>query len=133
MSPIDTAKHYIHAVQTGNQAALAELLAPDIVWHQPGSNRFSGVHHGLPAVGAMLGDMMGVSQGSFRIERANRYMENGSWVSIEIEFAAERDGCTMTQPGIDLLRIEDGKVVEARLFSSDPAQEDHFWGGRPAA
>jgi len=34
----------------------------------------------------------------------------------------------MDQPGIDLLRIVDGKIVEVWLFSSDPEQEDAFWG-----
>lgn len=42
MSNIDIAKAYFKAVQSGNQAALAEVFAPDLVWHQPGNNRFSG-------------------------------------------------------------------------------------------
>jgi hypothetical protein len=29
---------------------------------------------------------------------------------------------------VDLIRIEGGKIVEVRLFSSDPAQEDSFRG-----
>ena len=125
---IDTAKAYIKAVQQGDQAALGELLHPDIVWHQPGRNRFSGTHRGMGAVGAMLGGMMAVSQGSFKITRANRYMANGDWVAIEIEFEAERPGMKLAQPGVDLVRIDDGRIVEARLFSSDQAGEDAFWG-----
>ena len=132
MSLIDTAKHYIHAVQTGDQAALGRLIAPDVVWHQPGSNRFSGPRRGVSEVVEMIGGMMAASGGSFRIERANRYMANGSWVTIEIEFAAEREGMTMAQAGIDLLRIEHGQIVEARLFSSDQLQEDRFWGEKTA-
>jgi uncharacterized protein len=125
---IDTAKAYIRAVQQGDQAALGELLHPDIVWHQPGRNRFSGTHRGMGAVGPMLGGMMAVSQGSFKITRANRYMANGDWVAIEIEFEAERPGMKLAQPGVDLVRIEHGRIVEARLFSSDQEEEDAFWG-----
>lgn len=125
---IDTAKAYIRAVQQGDQAALGQLLHPDIVWHQPGRNRFSGTHRGINAVGAMLGGMMAASQGSFRITRANRYMANGDWVAIEIEFEAERPGMKLAQPGVDLVRIDDGRIVEARLFSSDQVGEDAFWG-----
>jgi ketosteroid isomerase-like protein len=125
---IDTAKAYIRAVQQGDQAALGELLHPDIVWHQPGRNRFSGTHRGMGAVGAMLGGMMAVSQGSFKITRANRYMANCDWVAIEIEFEAERPGMKLAQPGVDLVRIDNGRIVEARLFSSDQEQEDAFWG-----
>ncbi|MNW00760.1 hypothetical protein D3C71_1962970 [compost metagenome] len=55
-------------------------------------------------------------------------MANGEWVAVSIEFAGERDGLVLQQPGVDLLRIVDGRIVEVHLFSSDPAQEDAFWG-----
>ena len=125
---IDIARAYIRAVQQGDQAALGELLHPDVEWHQPGRNRFSGTHRGIGAVGAMLGGMMEVSQGSFKITRANRYMGNGDWVVIEIEFEAERPGIKLAQPGVDLVRIDNGRIVEVRLFSSDQEEEDSFWG-----
>jgi ketosteroid isomerase-like protein len=128
MTPIDIAKQYIRAVQEGDQAALSVLISPDVVWHQPGHNRFSGTHRGVAAVLQMIGGMMEVSRGTFRIERATRYMENGGWVTVELEFQAQREEARVSQPGIDLLRIEGGRIVEARLFSSDPAEEDAFWG-----
>lgn len=125
---IHIAKAYIRAVQQGDQAALGSLLDPNIVWHQPGANRFSGTHRGIAAVGEMLGGMMSVSQGSLKISRANRYMVNGAWVAIEIEFEAQRPGMKLAQPGVDLVRIENGRIVEVRLFSSDQDEEDAFWG-----
>jgi len=71
---------------------------------------------------------MAVSKGTFAITRADHYMANGDWVAVSIEFAGERDGLTLQQAGVDLLHIVDGKIAEVRLFSSDPAQEDAFWG-----
>lgn len=128
MNNIDIAKAYIKAVQTGDQATLASLIAPEVVWHQPGRNRFSGTHRGMGAVGPMLGQMMEVSKGTFSITRADHYMASGDWVAITIEFAGEANGIQLKQPGVDLIRIEGGKIVEVRLFSSDQAQEDSFWG-----
>ncbi|CAN7212376.1 MULTISPECIES: nuclear transport factor 2 family protein [unclassified Acidovorax] len=128
MNPIDIAKTYIRAVQTGDQAALGSLISPEVVWHQPGRNQFSGTHRGMASVGPMLGKMMEVSQGTFAITRADHYMANGDWVAITIEFAGEANGITLRQPGVDLIRIDGGKIVEVRLFSSDQAQEDAFWG-----
>lgn len=125
---IETAKAYIRAVQQNDQAALGQLLSADIVWHQPGKNRFSGTRRGIGSVVEMIGGMMAASRGSFAITRANRFMSNGDWVAVELEFEAQRDGMRMAQPGIDLLRIENGQIVEARLFSSNQAQEDAFWG-----
>ena len=40
----------------------------------------------------------------------------------------QANGVELKQLGVDLLRIENGKIVEVRLFSSDSAQEDAFWG-----
>ena len=50
MSNIDIAKAYINAVQTGDQAALGNIFHPNVVWHQPGNNKFSGTKNGM-AVG----------------------------------------------------------------------------------
>lgn len=128
MNNIETAKAYIAAVQTGDQAALGNLFDPNVVWHQPGNNAFSGTKNGMAELGAMLGGMMEASAGTFAINKVNRYLANGDLIAIEIEFTGQRDGLKLAQPGIDLLRIKDGKVVEVWLFSSDPQQEDAFWG-----
>ena len=82
----------------------------------------------MAAVGPMLGKMMEVSKGTFAITRADHYMANGDWVAITIEFAGEANGIKLKQAGVDLIRIEGGKVAEVRLFSSYQAQEDSFWG-----
>ena len=128
MNNIDIAKSYIKAVQTGDQATLGSLISPEVIWHQPGNNQFSGTHRGMAAVGPMLGKMMEVSKGTFAITRADHYMSNGDWVAITIEFAGQVNGIQLKQPGVDLIRIEGSKIVEVRLFSSDQAQEDAFWG-----
>ena len=128
MNNIDIAKTYIQAVQTGDQTTLGSIISPDVSWYQPGSNQFSGTHQGMAKVGAMLGRMMEVSKGTFAITRADHFMANGDWVAVALEFAGEANGITLRQPGVDLIRIEGGKIVEVRLFSSDQAQEDRFWG-----
>lgn len=128
MNNIDIAKSYIKAVQTGDQATLGSIISPDVIWHQPGSNQFSGTHRGMATVGPMLGKMMEVSHGTFAITRADHYMANGDWVAIALEFGGEANGIKLKQPGVDLTRIEGGKIVELRLFSSDQTQEDSFWG-----
>ena len=128
MNNIDIAKAYIKAVQTGDQATLGRLISPDVVWHQPGNNRFSGTYQGMGAVGPLLAKMMEVSKGSFAITRADPYMANGDFVAISVQFAGQAHGVELNQAGVDLLRIQDGKIVEVRLFSSDADQEDAFWG-----
>lgn len=128
MTNLDIAKTYIKAAQTGDQATLGRIISPDVVWHQPGNNQFSGTHRGMASVGPMLGKMMDVSKGTFSITRTDHYMANGDWVAIMLEFSGEANGIKLKQSGVDLIRIEGGKIVEIRLFSSDQAQEDAFWG-----
>lgn len=128
MNNIDIAKTYIKAVQTGDQATLGSIISPDVIWHQPGNNQFSGTHRSMAAVGPMLGRMMEVSKGTFAITSADHYMDNGDWVAITLEFAGEANGIQLKQPGVDLVRVEGGKIVEVRLFSSNQEQEDAFWG-----
>lgn len=128
MNNIDIAKTYIKAAQTGDQATLGCIISPDVVWHQPGNNQFSGTHRGMAAVGPMLGKMMEVSKGTFTITRADHYMANGDCVAITLEFAGEANGIKLKQPGVDFIRIEGGKIIEVWLFSSDQNQEDVFWG-----
>lgn len=128
MTNIDIAKTYIKAVQTGDQAALGNIISPDVVWHQPGNNQFSGVLRGIGEVGSMLGKMMEVTNGTFAITRADHFMANGDWVAITLEFAGEANGVKLRQPGVDLMRIEGGKIVEMRLFSANQEEEDRLWG-----
>jgi ketosteroid isomerase-like protein len=128
MTNTGIAQAYIRAVQTGDHATLGRLLSPDIIWHQPGRNRFSGEHRGVAAVGTMLGGMMQVSKGTFAISRTDRFMENGNWVAVELAFQGQRDSIRLAQSGIDLLRIENQQIVEVRLFSADQEAEDTFWG-----
>jgi ketosteroid isomerase-like protein len=128
MSNIEIAKTYIRAAQSGDMATLGSIISTDVVWHQPGSNQFTGVHRGMAEVGPMLGRMAEVSSGTFTISKAEHFMANGDWVAITIEFSGKANGIEMSQPGVDLIRIANGKIVEVRLFSSNQDEEDQFWG-----
>ncbi|WP_199862373.1 hypothetical protein [Plantibacter sp. CFBP 8804] len=42
---------------SGNFPTAMAQLRPEVVWHQPGANQFSGDHVGVEGVGALLGGM----------------------------------------------------------------------------
>lgn len=125
---IDIARTYFQAVQTGDMATLGELLDEAIVWHQPGANQFSGEHKGQGAVFQMLGGMMEASQGSFAIDKIHSLMGNGDLVAATIHFTGRRGDTSMAMEGVDLLRLQNGKITEMWLFSGDQNAEDAFWG-----
>lgn len=124
----DVAREYFEAIQKGDMATLGRLIDENIVWHQPGSNQFSGERKGRNAVFEMLGAMMQRSGGTFAIDKVHSLLGNGDMVAASIHFSARREGKSMSMDGVDVLRIKDGALVEAWLFSSDQAAEDELWG-----
>jgi ketosteroid isomerase-like protein len=121
-------RKYFDALSAKDFATVAGMFADDIVWHQPGGNRFSGTHRGSATVGALIGGMMTASEGTFELALTGPLMANGSLVAAPIRFGGKRDGATLDQDGVDLLRVEGDRITEVWLFSSDPAEEDDFWG-----
>lgn len=127
-TPLAVITTYFDALESGDFATVAAQFADDIVWHQPGANRFSGVHRGSAAVGDMIGGMMAVSEGTFTLKRNAPLMVNGDIVAAPVHWTGKRSGAEMDGVGVDVLRVVDGKVVEVWLFTADPVEEDAFWG-----
>ena len=127
-TPAVVAATYFDALGRGDvPTALAQFSAA-VTWHQPGANQFSGDHLGVEGVGALLGGMMEVSQGSFQLAVTGPAMVNGELVAVPVRFSGSREGTSMDMAGVDLLTIRDGKIVEVHLFSEDGPAEDAFWG-----
>ena len=76
----------------------------------------------------MLGAMVQCTAGTFAIHKVHSIMGNGEMVAASIQFSGRRDDKSMSMDGVDVLRIKDGAIVEAWLFSRDQAAEDGFWG-----
>ena len=127
-TPATVASTYFDALSRGDVPTAMAQFSPSVTWHQPGENQFSGEHPGVEGVGALLGGMMGVSQGSFQLAVTGASMVNGDFVAVPVRFSGRREGAEMDMAGVDLLTIRDGKIVEVHLFSEDSAAEDAFWG-----
>lgn len=125
---LDITRRYFAAVAAGDIPALTDLLAEDLVWHQPGQSSLSGTYAGRDAVFGLIGAFMERSQGSFVIDKVGPLLANGDLVATTLQFRASREGAEMAMNGIDLLRIEDGRIREVWLFSEDQGAEDRFWG-----
>lgn len=133
-SPRETVTAYFSALAQGQIAEAMAYLSPQVSWHQPGNNRFSGEHLGPEAVGALIGGMAEVSEGTFAVAPAGPLMANGDLVAAPVRFTGSRAGATLDMSGLDLLTVTDGLITEVRLFSEDGPAEDAFWGTeRPVA
>ena len=122
------ARGYFDAVARGDMAALTGMFSDDLVWHQPGKSSVSGTYKGRDAVFGLLGSFMERSQGSFRIDDVGQILANADYVATTLHFEAKAGEKSMSMSGIDVLRIEAGKIREVWLFSQDQPAEDAFWG-----
>lgn len=127
-TPAAVAATYFDALAKGDVPTAMGLLSEQVVWHQPGANRFSGDHVGIDGVGALLGGMMEASEGSFQLAVAGPAMENGELVAVPVRFTGKRADAAMDMSGVDLLTVRDGRIIEVHLFSEDGPAEDAFWG-----
>lgn len=127
-APAEVAAAYFDSLGNGDVPTAMAQLSPEVVWHQPGANQFSGEHVGVEGVGTLLGGMMEASEGSFQLAVTGSAMVNGEFVAVPVRFTGARSSASMDMAGVDLLTIRDGKIVAVHLFSEDGAAEDAFWG-----
>ncbi len=127
MTAIEIVTAYSIALSKGDIPTAFSHFSTDAKWHQPGKHQFAGTKTGLEAIGKMLGDMMGVTQGSLVINPTGALMANGNLVSFPVRFSGKNGNKTIDMNGIDLFEVVDGKIVQVWLFSEDQAAEDKFW------
>jgi uncharacterized protein len=124
---IQIMRSYIDSLGKGDMQAVGNLLADDVIWHQPGASHLSGIHSGKEKLFVHLGKFMELSDNTFRVTDVGSVMANGDMVVANLHFAAERSGRTLSMDGSDVMFIVDGKIKEVWLFSSDQVAEDAFW------
>jgi uncharacterized protein len=118
---------YIDSLSKGDMETVGNLLADDVIWHQPGNSHLSGRHVGKQNIFAHLGKFMELSDNTFRATQIGSAMANGDMVTATLHFMAERKGRTLSMDGVDVMCISGGKIKEVWLFSGDQDAEDVFW------
>lgn len=128
MTATKVVEAYSIALSQGDIPTAFSHFSPDAKWHQPGNHQYAGTKNGLAAIGKMLGDMMGATQGSLVVRPTGALMENGNLVSMPVHFSGKIGDRTVDMNGVDLFEVVNGKIVHVWLFSEDQVAEDLFWG-----
>jgi ketosteroid isomerase-like protein len=97
-----------------DNAAIRELLDPDVRWHEPGEEDYSGSHRGRETVVALLEDLLRVTEGTFTLE-ATGFLSTAEHVVAKIRWSAERGTTYVEGNEIAVYRIADGRIAEARF------------------
>ena len=105
---------YTEVLSKGDFGAVFEMMSDNIVWHMGGESSLSGVIVGKQALGGRLGEFSKRSNGTFRVI-TNWAASNDCFVAASVVSLAERGEENLNDPGIDLFRIENGKIQERKL------------------
>jgi YbgC/YbaW family acyl-CoA thioester hydrolase len=124
----------LHAAQNdfyggGGDAALREVLTPDIAWHVPGHNAIAGDHGGIEAVLAYFAKRRDLAAGTFRLRPRDLLTGHGEWVAALTDGVADVGGREAGWSTVGLYRLRGGKVAECRLLPFDPEVFDAVWSG----
>jgi uncharacterized protein len=107
--------------------AVRSCFAPDALWHLPGKSAIAGDHVGWDAIFTdFLAKIGPLSGGTFKAELMD--IAVGEQYVVAIQHAtASHNGKSLDITGCQLMRIEDGKIVEVRGHYSDQEALDTFW------
>ena len=117
---------YTEALSRGDFDAAFETMADTIVWHMGGESSLSGLIKGKQALGERLGEFAKRSNGTFRV-MTEWVASNDCFVAASVVSLAEKGDEKLNDPGIDLFKIEDGKIQEVWTFAQYQTVEDKFW------
>ena len=117
---------YTEALSKGDFDTVFETLSDEIVWHMGGESPLSGVVKGKRALGERFAEFTKRSDGTFSVI-TNWAADNDCFVAASVVSRAERGAGTLNNPGIDLFKIENGKIREVWTFSENQSAEDKFW------
>jgi len=119
-------RDFFDAFGVADRDRLAELIAPDLVWHFPGSSPISGDWHGVDGLlGGIRATAMALGQGKNGFELL--HVLAGDNVAVTVH----RDYYTGSDNFLDLryvlfVRIADGRMAEVWEMPFDQAENDRY-------
>lgn len=111
----------------GDFAALNELFAEDLVWHNPGRNHLAGDYRGRDAVYELFGRLMEITEGSFRLDVHAILADDEHGVAL-LRGTAHRGEQLLDTRDTHVFHLHDGRVTEFWAASTDPYAIDEFIG-----
>ncbi len=121
------ARRLLEAFSAGDVAGMEAVVADDLVWHAPGTNRFSGRFEGRDAA----------------MQRLSRMREAGITTSVDVHdvvanddhvvalvhlHVANAEGRRYDQPQVQVAHVRDGRIAEFWTMNQDQAVLDLLIG-----
>lgn len=122
----------LHAAQNefyggGRQAALRELLAPQIIWTVPGDNGIAGVYEGIDQVFAYFERRRDLAARTFRMVRRDVLVGGSDRIAALTDGEATIDGEQHRWSTVGLYGVREGLIAACWLLPLDPGAFDAIW------
>jgi ketosteroid isomerase-like protein len=114
------------AFNTGDIASFMELLADDVVQHQPGNHPMAGDYKGRDAVLGFYGRLAAETNGTFRAELEQVLVNEQRVVTVH-HSTAQRGGRTLDCRTSLLFELRDGRAVDIDTLDEDPTAWEEFF------
>jgi uncharacterized protein len=115
------------AFAKGDFAALNDLFAEDVLWHEAGRNQLSREYRGRDAVYAFFGKLMEVTAGTFHIDLHAVFADDEHGVAL-VRMTLSHGDKTVTTNDAHVFHLRDGKVTEFWDASTDQYGYDEVIG-----
>ena len=126
-------RRFYAALAAGDLVTVEKCFSKDAIWNLLGNSRISGTHRGWPAIrDDFLAKLRSLSGGTFRAQFLDLAV-GAEYIVAVGKGIAEYEGRRLDVSVCQLMRVQDGKIVEVRGHYSDPTQLDAFFGRREEA
>ncbi len=114
------------AFESEDATALKKLIAADAVWHVPGSSLISGDHRGHAEIFAYFQKLRDLTGGTFGAELIDVLASDMHAAALAAARGTRGDR-VYEQTYLLLFRIDQDRIVEARVFNEDEEAFQAFW------
>jgi ketosteroid isomerase-like protein len=114
------------AFARGDLETAKSCFVRDAVWHLPGRSLIAGDHEGVDAIIRFFGKLKELSGGTFKPELTDVLANDRYTVALQHATGA-RGTKRLDVTACQVMRIQDGKIIEVRGYYSDQYALDSFW------
>ncbi|MGH8945004.1 MAG: nuclear transport factor 2 family protein [Acidimicrobiia bacterium] len=128
-------RHTYEAIQRGDTAALAELLAPNATWHVAGHHPFAGDYRGWAEIADYMAELTRFAD-TLKIELWDVVVaeagQSESDAVVVSGLSARRKEVDLETVECDVVSIRAGRIAEVWSFAVDQQSADAFWSAAVA-
>jgi ketosteroid isomerase-like protein len=124
----EVVRSFYEAFERRDIEALQRIVHPDIVYHESGSNRFSGDHQGFENVMSFFENVGQLFEGNIEVE-IHDVVAGDTHVVVLENMRLSRGGRTVETKAAAIFHVEGGRVTEAWELRENQQALDDLIGG----